>query len=40
MMMKQEALNVGFGHGAVFRLAADASSTSSVTSTPIGRPPL
>jgi hypothetical protein len=40
MMMKQEALNVAFGHGVVIPLAAGASSTSSITSTPSGRPPL
>jgi hypothetical protein len=40
MMMKQEVLNVAFGHGVVIPLAAGASSTSSITSTPSGRPPL
>jgi hypothetical protein len=46
MMKKREALNVAFGHGVVIYLAppghvvVGVSSTSSVTSTPSGRPPL
>jgi hypothetical protein len=46
MMMKKKALNVAFDQGVVIPLApsghavAEESSTSSVTSTPSGRPPL
>jgi hypothetical protein len=41
MLMKQEALNVAFDDGAVIpgQPVAGVSSTSSVTSTPSGRPP-
>jgi hypothetical protein len=42
MMIKQEALNVVFGGVVIVPpySMADTSSTSSVTSTPSGRPPL
>jgi hypothetical protein len=40
MMMKQEALNVAYGHAVVLPLAAGTSSGSFVTSTLSGRPPL